>query len=115
MDIFQQAYDIAKEVNDHGLPNDDAQVRTIGSIGLIQFFMGMYPMAVCQFELAMQKAVSNGSKFDGILLCQPRLLSFKGRTTCNSNCLTGEGFADIPGFEGPHEPGSSAQTSGKLS
>ena len=35
MDIFQQAYDIAKEVNDHGLPDDHAQMRSIDSIGLM--------------------------------------------------------------------------------
>ena len=35
MDIFQQAYDIAKEVNHHGLPDDHAQMRSIDSIGLM--------------------------------------------------------------------------------
>jgi len=69
MDMFQQAYDIAKEENGHGLPDVHAQMRTNGLIGLMHFSLGMYPAAIGQFELAMQKAVSNGSKFDEGSLC----------------------------------------------
>jgi len=69
MDMFQQAYDIAKEENGHGLPDDHAQMRTIGLIGLMHFSLGMYPAAISQFELAMQKAVSNGSNFDEGFYC----------------------------------------------
>jgi len=69
MDMFKQAYDIAKEENGHGLPDVHAQMRTIGLIGLMHFSLGMYPAAIGQFELAMQKDVSNGSKFDEGFYC----------------------------------------------
>jgi tetratricopeptide (TPR) repeat protein len=69
LDLFQQANVIAKEENCHGLPDEQAQIRNIGHVGIMQFALGRYRVAILQFELAMQQAVSIGSKQDQGFYC----------------------------------------------
>jgi tetratricopeptide (TPR) repeat protein len=69
LDLFQQANVIAKEENCHGLPDEQAQMRNIGHVGIMQFALGRYRVAILQFELAMQQAVSIGSKQDQGFYC----------------------------------------------
>ena len=69
LDLFQQANLIAKEENYHGLPDEQAQMRNIGHVGLIQFALSRYRVAILQFELTMQQAVSIRSKKDQGFYC----------------------------------------------
>lgn len=69
LDLFQQANLIAKEENCHGLPDEQVQMRNIGHVGLMLFALGQYRTAILQFELAMQQAVSIGSKQDQGFYC----------------------------------------------
>lgn len=69
MDLLQQAHNIAKEKTGHGLPDDLAQMKTMGQMAILHYTLGQFQVAIGQFQLAKEQAVKIGSMSDQGFYC----------------------------------------------